>query len=71
MTPWSRRRSRKLATELSHSIERILKLAAVVAELRRSIEHIEELAADTPTPEDAERALDAIKGECERILSDT
>lgn len=41
-----------------------------IAQLRQALRRIEELATDTPTPEDAERALDAIKGECERVLSD-
>jgi hypothetical protein len=41
----------------------------LVESLRGALRRIEELATDTPTPEDAERALDAIKRECEDVLS--
>lgn len=36
--------------------------------LIRALRRIEELATDTPTPEDQVTALDAIKAECEEAL---
>jgi hypothetical protein len=36
--------------------------------LVKSIRRIEELATDTPTPDDAESALNSIKRECEDAL---
>lgn len=37
--------------------------------LEATLRRIEELATDTPTWGDQERALDAIKGECQEALS--
>lgn len=49
----------------------VRQLIAAASGLRQSVRRIEELATDTPTHDDAVQALDDIKGECERILSDT
>lgn len=40
-----------------------------VQAMRKALYRIQELATDTPTPEDAQRALDAIVAECEDVLS--
>lgn len=53
-------RSRLLMTDDEMTREQVL---------IRALKRIEELSTDTPTPEDAERALDAIKRECEDALS--
>lgn len=40
-----------------------------IAQLYAVLHHIQELATDTPTPEDMETALNAIVKECEDALS--
>lgn len=56
---------------ITRATKEIEKDMLTIGELRRALARIQEWATDTPTPEDMERNLDLIVGECERVLSDT
>lgn len=58
-----------MPNQMVYPDQKIHELSRKNSQLRATLRHIEELATDTPTPEDSDVALNAIKRACEDALS--